>query len=146
MPTDIKVKVEHVLTEARMVLPGTQAFLGFQFAAVLSEGFNALESAIKLVHLASMVAVAASAALLMAPASLHRLAERGEDSQEFYDSASRLMLAAMGALALGMSLDYYVILRVAKAPEGASAAGSAFLLIVFVGYWFLWPSFRARRS
>ena len=30
-PSDIESKIEHALTEARMVLPGAQALLGFQF-------------------------------------------------------------------------------------------------------------------
>ena len=40
--TAIADKIRHVLTEARVVLPGVQALLGFQLAAMLAEGFEKL--------------------------------------------------------------------------------------------------------
>ena len=40
---ELKHKIRHVLTEARVVLPGTLALLGFQFVAVLQPGFEASE-------------------------------------------------------------------------------------------------------
>lgn len=42
--TPIKDKVDHVLTESRIIIPGAQALLGFQFIVFLSEAFkNCLE-------------------------------------------------------------------------------------------------------
>ena len=38
--TEITDKIRHVLAEARMVLPGAQALLGFQFAVMLVDGFD----------------------------------------------------------------------------------------------------------
>ena len=35
-------KIKHVLTECRVVLPGAQALLGFQFICVLTESFDRL--------------------------------------------------------------------------------------------------------
>ncbi|PYN15024.1 MAG: hypothetical protein DME05_13385, partial [Candidatus Rokuibacteriota bacterium] len=49
--TPVKDKVEHVLTEIRMVLPGAQALLGFSFAAVLMERFERLPQSSQAVHL-----------------------------------------------------------------------------------------------
>ena len=39
-PAKLKDKVDDALTEARVVLPGAQALLGFQFAAMLAPGFR----------------------------------------------------------------------------------------------------------
>ena len=39
-PTQLKDKIREVLTEARVVLPGAQALLGFQFIAILMESFD----------------------------------------------------------------------------------------------------------
>src|SRR5207237_373090 len=52
--TKLADKVDHVLAEARVVLPGAQALLGFQFAAILIEGFEKLEPAAKYLHLISL--------------------------------------------------------------------------------------------
>ena len=38
-PTSLENKIKQVLTEARVVLPGAQALLGFQLAAMLSDAF-----------------------------------------------------------------------------------------------------------
>src|SRR5438105_3760142 len=40
--TELRDKIRHVLTEARVVLPGAQALLGFQFTIILMEGFEKL--------------------------------------------------------------------------------------------------------
>jgi len=40
--TTVDTKVDHVLTEARVVLPGVQALLGFQLAGVLTDSFEQL--------------------------------------------------------------------------------------------------------
>src|SRR5205823_2320433 len=37
--TPIDVRVEHMLTEARVLLPGAQALLGFQMAVLLTDAF-----------------------------------------------------------------------------------------------------------
>jgi hypothetical protein len=38
--TPVHDKIRHVLTEARVILPGNQALLGFQFAVTLQQGFQ----------------------------------------------------------------------------------------------------------
>lgn len=42
--TPLDAKIDYVLTEARVVLPGAQALLGFQLAIVLTNGFQQLSS------------------------------------------------------------------------------------------------------
>ena len=49
-PSDIASKIEHTLTEARMVLPGAQALLGFQFMSFFAAGFVELPRASRLIH------------------------------------------------------------------------------------------------
>src|SRR5437764_4795661 len=47
-------KIKHVLTECRVVLPGVQALLGFQFIAILAESFDRLPNLSKYIHLLSI--------------------------------------------------------------------------------------------
>jgi hypothetical protein len=140
-------EVKEVLLEARMVLPGAQALLGFQFINIWLEGFDRLPQDIKLTHLASLCAVAVSTILLMMPAAYHRLAEAGEDTQQLVRVAGRLLLAAMVFLAVGVCGDLMVIAVKVQLPMAASIALSVAMFALFLGLWFgytLWK--RARRG
>lgn len=135
----LKDKIKHVLTEARVVLPGAQALLGFQFASMLVEGFDKLPLSSKYVHLASLSLIALTTILLITPASYHRIVERGEDTQHFHRFAGRFVMAAAIPLALGICGDFFIVVR--KVTEsvtyGAISAGVA--LAFLYGFWFLLP-------
>jgi hypothetical protein len=72
-----------MLTEARVIIPGGQALLGFQFVATLTKSFDDVPLGIKWLHVSSLAAVSLSVLLLMTPAALHRLAFHGEDNLRF---------------------------------------------------------------
>jgi hypothetical protein len=103
--TPLPQRVEQVLTEIRMVLPGVQALLGFGFAATLMETFERLPESSRALHLSGVGCVALATILLMTPAARHRLAEGGEDTEAFHRFASRLLLTAMVPLALGIAAE-----------------------------------------
>ena len=144
--TKLKDKIKHVLAECRVVLPGAQALLGFQFITTLTEAFEKLPSSSKYVHLASLALVAVSIVLLMTPAAYHRIVERGEETEHFHRFASRIIIAAMIPLALGISGDFYVIVR--KISESAIAAFTAALVMLFFfyGLWFGFTLYRRNRE
>src|SRR5215831_19431168 len=56
--TELFDKVEQVLIEARVVLPGAQALLGFQFATILLESFDKLPESSRIIHLLSLLCTA----------------------------------------------------------------------------------------
>ncbi|HKQ06651.1 MAG TPA: DUF6328 family protein [Blastocatellia bacterium] len=140
--TKIKDKIKHVLTESRVVLPGAQTLLGFQFITFLMESFDKLPDSSRYIHFASLAMVALSIVLLMTPAAYHRIVERGEETRHFHRFASRVLLAAMVPLALGLSGDFFVVTR--KVTEStALAAGLALaLLALFYGLWFGFTAYR----
>src|SRR5947209_10666573 len=86
----LKEKIKQVLEEARMVLPGAQALLGFQFIVILTNSFDQLPAQAKLVHVGSLAAIALSIILLMTPAAYHRIVEEGEDTERFHRFATRV--------------------------------------------------------
>jgi cytochrome bd-type quinol oxidase subunit 2 len=144
--TKLRDKIRHVLTECRVVLPGAQALLGFQFITTLTEAFEKLPASSKYVHLASLALVAVSIVLLMTPAAYHRIVERGEETEHFHRFASRIIIAAMIPLALGISGDFYVIVR--KVTESATGATVAALVMLFFfyGLWFGFTLYRRNRE
>jgi hypothetical protein len=73
-PTRIETQVEQLLTEARVIIPGGQALLGFQLTVTLTRTYEQLPPESKMAHAAALCFVALAVILLMAPASLHRIA------------------------------------------------------------------------
>jgi len=132
--------VTHLLEECRMVLPGLQALLGFQFIAVFNTGFGEkLTPAEQRVHLLALGLVALAGALVMAPASYHRQSGPREVSAHFLTLASRLLLGAMLLLVLGIGIDFYVIAHVILTNRWLSVLLTLVVVSVFVYVWFVLP-------
>ena len=144
--TPLKDKVDQVLIEARVVLPGALALLGFQFTIILMEAFDKLPLSSKYVHLASLALIALCTILLMAPAAYHRIAESGEVSAHFERLASRLVLASMVPLALGICGDFFVVLRKVSGSVEFSIISSAIMLAIFYGLWFGYSLLQRKRE
>jgi uncharacterized protein DUF6328 len=136
---------EMLLDECRMVLPGIQALFGFQLIAVFNEGFSdKLDPIEQKVHLLATALVAIAVAFIMAPAALHRQTGAQHVSVAFIRTSSMLLLRSMLPLALGISLDFYLIARVIL-ESAWSAALAAGLLGIFVAIWFVLPRMYAAR-
>jgi hypothetical protein len=143
----LEEEVDHIVEEARMVLPGIQALFGFQLIAVFNQRFAELIPMVgRRVHLAAIFFVAISIALIMAPAAYHRQAERGSISRYFADYASRLitiaMLPLLGAISLEVGLVAYAIVG---SPATSVLCGGV-LAAIFVGLWFVFPAVRRSRA
>ncbi len=129
-------KIEHVLTEARLILPGAQALLGFLFVAVLMESFDRLPASSKYVHLASLALIALTIVLLMTPAAYHRIVERGEETEHFHRFASRMVVAALVPLALGIAAAVYVVVQKVLDSQLVAVVGALVALALFWELWF----------
>jgi hypothetical protein len=83
----LDVRVDQLLTEARVIIPAAQALLGFQMAVTLTRAFAQLPSEAKMAHAAALCCVGLGTILLMAPASLHGIAFAGQDDADFVKMA-----------------------------------------------------------
>jgi Family of unknown function (DUF6328) len=129
-------KIKHVLTEARVVLPGAQALLGFQLLAVLTESFDSLPSISKYVHLASLAFIALTVVLLMTPAAYHRIVEQGEETEHFHRFASKMVIASLVPLALGIAGGVYVVVQKVTDSTLLSVVAALVVLALFWELWF----------
>jgi hypothetical protein len=136
--TPLHIKIEQMLTEARVILPGAQALFGFQLSIVLTHAFENLPQTSRITHAVSIGFVALAVVLLMAPASYHRLVYRGEDTEEMHRTGSILVTLATLPLAIGLAGDLYVVMaKIADSPAiglAAAAAGFALLLALWYGF------------
>jgi hypothetical protein len=140
-------KIVQVLTEARVVLPGAQALLGFQLAMTLMEGYEKLPVSSKDVHLGATCAIALTVVFLMAPPAFHRIVEGGEDTERFHRFASGMVLSAMVTLPLGFAGELWIVVRKQTGSLGAAHASAALALFFFYGLWFFaMLALRARRA
>jgi len=144
-PTTLEERIKEVLIEARLILPGAQALLGFQVAATLSDGFETLPSISKWIHLTSLLAIAATTIFLIAPAAYHRIALNGEDNEQFCRLASKLIIVAMVWLGLGVSGELFVVALKTTQSFATSTALAIVMLAFFYGAWFGY-SYAKRRT
>jgi hypothetical protein len=137
--TPLSTKIEQMLTEARVVLPGAQALFGFQLICVLSEAFEKLPGESKIIHALSAGCVALAVMLLMAPAAYHRIVWNGEDTNEFHRTGSILVTVATLPLAFGLAGDAYVVIaKIAESTAIGAVVGGA-VLAGLLGLWHACP-------
>jgi hypothetical protein len=135
----------HVLEECRTVVPGMQALFGFQLIAVFSTVFrDQLSSTERLLHLAAIVLVTIAIVLVMTPAALHRQIEPMAVSRRFIAISSRLLLASMAPLAVGICLEIYIVARVTLGTNIAAAIMATVSLAVFTVFWLILPRLARR--
>jgi len=144
--TSLSTKVEQVLTEARVIIPGAQALLGFQFVAMLTSGFNEMPQGTKIVHTIALGLVAVNIILLMTPAALHRLSYDGADSAGFLRTASAIVTSAPLFLAAGISAESYVVLGKVTDSKIAAAGYAAASFLVLMIFWYVLPLIIRRTS
>jgi hypothetical protein len=139
-------KINALLTEARIVLPGVQALLVFQLAAYLTDAFGKLSATAKAVHTGSLLLLALAMILLITPACYHRLVEDGENTEHFDRVGTAFVLAALPPLALGLAGDFYVVLE--KALQSAQLAFVAAVAtgVCTLALWFGVPLLARRRA
>jgi hypothetical protein len=145
METALKDKVDHVLTEAKVVLPGAQALLGFQFITILMEGFDRLPQSSKYVHIFSLTVMAITVVILMTPAAYHRMVEHGKNTEHFHAVASVLIISAMVLLPMAIAGDFYVVVQKVTASARFAIGASSGILLFFYLLWFAFTTYRRYR-
>jgi hypothetical protein len=137
--TPLDVEVDQLLTEARLIIPGAQALLGFQFAVTLMRAFAELPDAVKMLHVAALCCIGLAVILLIAPASIHRIAFGGEDDPAFVKVASWFVVAAPLPLAFGIALDTFVATGRALESDRAASLLSLAAIVLLLGTWYVYP-------
>jgi hypothetical protein len=132
--------VSHTVEEARMLIPGVTAFLGFQLVAVFNNAFSQkLSHDEQMLHVAAMFLTLVALLMLLTPAAYHRQAESGWVSQGFVNLSSRLITGATPLFALGMTIDFYLLTRAVSEDTSVAVALALAILAVTVVLWYAIP-------
>ncbi|MDB5396910.1 MAG: putative rane protein [Rhodospirillales bacterium] len=137
--SSLEEKIETLTTEARVILPGVQALLGFQFAAMLTDKFETLPATSRLIHVGSLILIALAAILLIAPAAYHRLAANGNPREDVERFGTKAVLGALVPLAVGLAGELYVVAAIQFASSDWAIGAAGFAILLFAGFWALYP-------
>jgi hypothetical protein len=138
-PTPLSTKIDQMLTEARVVLPGAQALLGFQLTVTLTHAFQQLPPSAKHAHAIALCCVGLAIVLLMTPAALHRIGFRGEESRSFLSLGSAFVMTAPLPLAIGIATDIYVAIGKAVESQKVGTAAGVAAICVLLMLWYVQP-------
>jgi hypothetical protein len=136
----LEEEATHTLDEARMLLPGVQAILGFQLMAVTNQRFVLFSAGEQILYLAAFVLLALAMALIMAPAAYHRQAERGKVTRRFVELSSSFLTLAMLPLTIAFAIDTYLVARLILEDHTMSAIIAAVVALVLAGLWYGLPA------
>jgi uncharacterized protein DUF6328 len=147
-PLKLPDAARYVFEECRMILPGIQALFGFQMIAIFNSGFSEkLSVAEQKLHNLAILLVVVAVALIMSPAALHRRAEQRSVSDRFIRIASRFVLSAMLLLAIGISLEVFIVTDIVWHDRFIATTASVAVLCLFTILWELYPTiYRRTRS
>jgi hypothetical protein len=137
--TPLHTKIEQMLTEARVILPGVQALLGFQFVVMLTKSFGQLPPAARTLHVIALMSLAIAIVLLIAPAAIHRITFGGNDDPRLHSLGSGLMTAALLPLICAISCDMWVALTKLFGEGLVPLVGSVGAAVLLLGFWYLLP-------
>jgi len=137
--TPLDIRVEHMLTETRVLLPGAQALFGFQLVVLLTAEFDKLPQPSKLVHVFALCAIAISVILLMTPAAVHRITFAGRNTERFHSIGSFFVVASAVPLAAGISADIYVAIGKALGSSAFGLAAALTTAALLAALWFVQP-------
>jgi len=142
--TPLHARIDQMLTEARVILPGAQALLGFQLTVTLMHAFERLPPSSRLLHVAGLISVAIAVILLMTPAALHRIAFYGEDTERFLQLGSWFVIAAPVPLAIGIAADLYVATLKASNSAALGTILAVSISVILAVLWYGLPLYLRR--
>lgn len=97
-------------------------------------------------RLLALALIALSTILLMTPAAYHWIVEEGEDTEHFHQLASKFVLAAMATLALGIIVNFYVVVKKVTTSIPLALSSAIIMLVLFYGFWFGYTLVRRQRQ
>lgn len=133
---ELSDRIDQVLSEGSMVVPGNTALLGFGLITMLLESFGDLPKPVQWVQFLGVLMIAFSTILLMTPAAYHRLVCEGEDSEDFYKLAGRLLTVALIPFALGINAGLFVVAYKVTNSYAVATVSTLVMLTLFYGFWF----------
>lgn len=138
----VESDLTELLSETRILLPGTQIFLAFLVTLPFTERFHELDGNHRWVYVATFLMTLLSLVCMIAPAAYHRIARPIHDKPRFKVFASAFLVAGLVPVSLSIVLATFLVLSTVLTDAWA-AWGSAGMAVVIGALWWAVPLVRA---
>jgi hypothetical protein len=131
-----------LLTETRILLPGTEVFLAFLMTLPFTDRFDRLTSTERTVYLCTVSATLLAFVTLVAPSAYHRICRPIRDKPRFKAFANLFLVVALAPISISVILAAHLI---ASMVVGGvyPLLSAAFVAVVVIVLWWLIPLARA---
>lgn len=138
---DDPANLSELLTETRIILPGTEVFLAFLMTLPFTSRFSTLEPVQRLVYIGTFFATLLAVACFIAPAAYHRIARPIHHKARFKVFANLFVIAGLAFTSAAFVLVTYLVASVVV--PSAAVAASAVMAVVILTLWWVVPLARA---
>jgi hypothetical protein len=133
-----------LLQELRVAGLGVQVLFGFLLAIPFTAKFSALSSDQRDLYVATLLAAALAAALLLAPVAFHRILFRQQQKDFLVRAANVLAILGLVTVALAVSATVALVLSYVM-PGAPTVVITVVMVVMFAALWFAYPLSRRRR-
>ncbi|MDQ3065081.1 MAG: DUF6328 family protein [bacterium] len=142
---ELKHQADQLLQEIRIVLPGTQALMGFQFIAFFNPVFQNLQPGLKYLHFSTLLLTILTSIFLISPVAFQQIGEQGKVTPKFLTYTRRMISIAMMLLLLSFIGDVFLAARVINISNFYSGLIAASLFGIGVYFWYVYSAIRRNR-
>lgn len=129
-------ELTELYSETRILLPGTQVFLGFLVTLPFTDRFRVLTDELRLAYVTTFFCTLAAATLFLTPAAYHRFARPIQHKHAFKLLANTLILAGLLPLSVSVVLVTYLVTSMVL-PDVAGVSSAVVGIVVLVLWWVL---------
>lgn len=126
-----------LMTETRILLPGTQVFLAFLMTLPFTERFDALTSGQRGVYLCTFFSTLLALACFVVPAAYHRIARPIRHKERFKVFANRFVVAGLAPVSVSLVLVTNLVTSVVGGARFGFVAAAVMTLVVAALWWLL---------
>jgi hypothetical protein len=134
-----------LLSELRVLLPGTQTLTAFLIILPFNGGFSEIRDTEKVVYVITFLCSILALVLFTAPAAQHRLQRPLRDREGFKTQATRFMIAGLIPLSIALVLVTQLVLSEVIATRWISWALAGVLGAIILTLWWIVPTRRHAR-
>jgi hypothetical protein len=128
-----------LLSELRVLLPGTQTLTAFLVILPFNAGFSGITDREKTVFVVTFLCSVLSLVLFTAPAALHRLQRPLRDREAFKTIATRYVIAGLVPLSIAIVLAAQLVLSEVVTDQRVSWLVAAVVAVVIASIWWIYP-------
>jgi hypothetical protein len=124
-----------LLSEIRLLLPGTLLLVGFLIALPFNSGYARVSQFDNAVYVAMFLCAILSLLLFAAPAAQHRLMSPLRDRAAFKRSANRQVIIGMIPLSAAITLAAYLVISEVLSALAAGIVAGIVALVIGTLWW-----------